>query len=176
MLFRPYIGVTGAWMKEEWRFKYIGTSIATNKQKWKFHGGGMRIGFDLDWLIGLGFSLDSKFSIASILGSYHQKSYSYTNNTGPDETGIPDLVQDARLHDNRIATNLQFFLGPSYNRNFSSCGFKIFLGYELNTWFNLHETIQPVNFSPRSIDNRYTNLKRGVLAFHGLTSGLTLSF
>ncbi|MCB0510887.1 MAG: hypothetical protein KDC82_08985 [Bacteroidetes bacterium] len=172
-----YMGLTGGWLNEEWRFVYIGTSMNPNKQKWKFHGGGMRIGLNTDWALGYGFTLLGKFSIAELLGYYRQKSFSFSTNTGPDGNGIGNIVQNVTYSDNRIATNLQFFMGISYSRKLcKSLITSIYIGYEINSWLNLHETIQSVSSSTRSFDGRSTLLKRGTLSLHGLTTGMSFYF
>lgn len=173
-----FMGLTGGWLKEEWRFKYVGVTTDNNKQKWKFSGGGMRIGFNMNWSLGAGFNLEGKFSIAELLGNYQQMSYSVDSNTAENgfNRGVPYATQNARYSDNRLVTNLQFFMGPSYNWGVSWLKGKLYAGYELNSWMNLHETIQAADQPIVSIDGRATLLKRGVLSFHGFTGGAAFYF
>ncbi|MEX0961372.1 MAG: Lpg1974 family pore-forming outer membrane protein [Simkaniaceae bacterium] len=179
LLFRLMMGLTGSWIDQEWKFNYYGLNNAAAKynSEWAFSGGGMRLGLDIDWYIGKGFSLFGKATVASLIGFYKN------NIEGINQFNQNDLspvkVQDSHYNDQRLAYNTQFLMGPMWGKMISFWGIEVFAGYELNTWFNIQEqyleTEENASFQ-NLFQSKRTIINRGQLGFQGFSGYIKLIF
>ena len=179
MIVRPSMGLTGTWMDREFDVKYNGAgnpaNLTHNRDKWEFHGGGMRVGVDIDWYLGKGFSIYGKSSIAALLGFYKNTYESDTNNA---TTGNPPAtIQNARYDDQRIATNIQVQLGPAWGKMWGDIGVLLFAGYEVNAWFNVEEVRYGLPTNTNStITPRQTVINDSSLGLQGFVGKLQVNF
>jgi hypothetical protein len=165
-----HMGATIAWLNHHFRTTYYPVEGATRyngilHRRWNFKGGGIKTGFSTDWYLGNGLSIFSTFNISALYGSlqnyFKQISVSYSS-TDPIYP-----VQGNRLHDHRVVCSLQFLAGPSFGWRFSDWGFNLSAGYELNLWYNVHETL----FSEIAVStsSRVSRYEIGTLGLQGLT-------
>ncbi|NGX56588.1 MAG: hypothetical protein K1060chlam5_00831 [Candidatus Anoxychlamydiales bacterium] len=163
-------GLTAAKLRQTWSVKYQNDSSQTNDiyNKWKFYGVGLKIGSDIDWFWGHDFYLTANGFASSNIGRYH--------NVWRMNASIDSLERADAIYKNyRLAFHTLFLLGPSYQRSFENNRFEMFLGYELNSWFNVHEKI----VSTRSTSDDPSSIpinNSGVFSMHGLSARLTLDF
>ncbi|MBS0619969.1 MAG: hypothetical protein JSS61_00725 [Verrucomicrobia bacterium] len=177
ILLKLQMGATGAWIEEKFHYKYIGTPAVTaatvrGKQNFDFRGGGMRIGINLDWFIGSGFSLIGNATTACLVGHYHQHATNRTSNAGATP---PQTLQDSRYRDTRLATHTQLSLLPAWGITGRHVAFLIYGGYEFNYWTNLVE-IYRSDSSVNSYTGRATLRSSGNLGIQGITAGASLKF
>ena len=189
IIMRKFISFTGAWLWQNWRFSCVGGpsnktpgisgNTTTGKENWKFSGGGLRLGLATDWFLGKGLSIDSKVSMAGYLGHYHHHSETFFGNQDLPTLGFniaPQYAKNVLYNDTRLAFHTQFALLPAWGMMFKNWGIKMYVGYELNLWLNLHEVYKVAAISPLSIDGRELTINRGLLGLHGLTSGVSVVF
>jgi hypothetical protein len=169
---RLFGGLTGGKIQQKWDVVY--TDVTSQNEnvynKWKFTGLGLRLGLDIDWFWTNYFYFTGKMSLAPLIGKYDYLG----------QINGPNNVQHAhfKYDQYRGAYNVQAYLGPSYQRAFCKNRFELFVGYELNSWFNVHEKI--INSSVSS--SNYLNTEEvpsincGLFLLHGLTSRLTVDF
>ena len=131
-------GITGAWMCQNWQVHYYDENNIDRcfKPKWHYKGGGIRLGTDMDWLLGKGFSLMLKGSFASMMGNYDNRTYAYDTNM---MNGQRTVIANTHYDDFRIVSTWKLAFGPSWQWRFKDVFMKLFAGYELNTWYNLSE-------------------------------------
>ncbi len=179
LIVRPTMGLTGTWMDREMDVKYNGVGSPSNethnRDKWEFHGGGMRVGIDLDWYIGSGFSLFGKSSLAALIGYYKNTFEADTNNAGSNLP--PATIENAKYDDQRIATHLQMQMGPQWGKMWNDVGILIFAGYEVNAWFNVEEMrySNPTN-TTSTITPRHTVINTSTLGMQGFVGKIQLNF
>ncbi len=166
---RIYSGFTAAFIGQNWYLKYRSQKDETNIfNRWRFRAGGFKLMTGFDWFWRKDFYITAKTSFASLIGRYKNRAYQESN---------PYPVRPVRdfiFKDIRLAYNVMFLLGPSYQKNLCNSRIEVFAGYELSTWFNLHEIYRSsANASGRS---KETWLNRGVFSLHGLTTRLTCDF
>lgn len=163
-------GGTVTWMDQNWNIRYFDSSVEALTQirnRWDFVGGGFRFGTMVDWYFGGDFYLTAATTFASVLGSYHNK----TKQTDRTRSAI---IRDARYHDVRPAFSVQAIFGLSWQKNFCSSRMELFGGYELNSWFNLHEIYRSTSGTPQ--EAKETGVKSSAIALQGLTTRMTFDF
>jgi hypothetical protein len=163
-------GLTSTRLRQEFNIAYENNLNEKNDifNKWKFYGLGLKLGSDLDWFWGNDFYLSASAYEASIIGRYHNVYKMKATTDSLDRA-------DAMYKDYRLAFHVNFLLGPSYQRSFEKNRFEIFLGYELNTFFNLNEIIQSTR-STASDPSSTPIHNSSAFSMHGLTARLTLDF
>jgi hypothetical protein len=194
IIMRVLLGGTGAWIDQHWHYKYLpgdfiidgfdagSGATVRGKENWKFSGGGVRLGLDMDWFAGKGFSILSEGSFALFFGSYSKLSYNEVNNhfppglPPPPEPQFPQVINNLRQHDDRFVFHTRLSFLPAWGMHFNKWGFLLYAGYELNFFANLQEVLRPLSFSDRSFDGRETGFTYGFLGIQGLTAGLKLDF
>ncbi|MBN2480080.1 MAG: hypothetical protein JXA94_07625 [Parachlamydiales bacterium] len=156
-------------LKNSWFTNYLFVSADNNVlSKWKFLAGGFKLGLFLDWFLGKNFYLTGKMSASALIGRY--------TNTWQMKTSITTSeIADVKYKDHRISYNTDFLLGPSYQISTSSNRIEIFIGYELNSFFNLHEVFRSTG-SATANAQRVTTANGGTLSLHGLDLRLTVDF
>lgn len=168
-------GLTGAIILQRWQTNYTDNAFVTTvHNRWRFIGAGLRTGIFLDWYWTHDIYITGSFSFASLLGRYrnHSKIQTTANPSGLDN---PDVAfQDLFKKDLRIANQVQFLFGPSWQKNFTSLRVEIFAGYELTSWWNLQEIYRSLSGTPEAPKQIFTNTS--LLALQGLTTRLTLDF
>lgn len=135
-------GLTAGWMNQD--FKVNSTVVttdseivnATNKYEWGYWGIGFRIGGQVDWFWGKDFYFTGKTTGAVLIGRYRNGTKEDLFNT---TTEVASTVAHSNFADYRGVYNFQFMLGPSWQKSFSKTRYELFLGYEMNSWFNLAE-------------------------------------
>ena len=163
-------GLTGAWLKHNWNIVYYGTdnSIENHiKPKWLFKGIGPKVGLRANWLLGKGFIWHTHGFLATILGNYDNK-FKYTVYTN----GVEQIRARSHLDDYRLATNINFLLGPGFKKCFENWAFNLFIGYEASIWYNVHQ-IDRERFKHSNPQTRHV---LGQLEMNGLTTTLNISF
>lgn len=154
ILFNFFTGATGAWIQEEWKFSYIcfenasvpGLATITHNN-WSFRGGGMRAGVDTNWHLGKGFGIFNKFSMAALVGSFLQK-----KSVLLDPPVLPpgfDIFTNPFGHTREdeiwVVPNTQLEFGLNWNHRFCSWAMSLMLGFEINTWYDLHQYHQSMS-------------------------------
>ncbi len=168
-------GLTGALFSQRWQTNYFDTNNSTDvKNRWRFIGAGMRMGVVMDWFWTSDIYLLGGFSLASLLGRYHNLSKIETT-ANPGGLNNPDVpFQDINKKDLRLANQIQFFLGPSWEKSWTSLRAEVFAGYELNSWWNLQEIYRSLAGSADQAKQIFTNTS--MLSLHGLSARITLDF
>jgi hypothetical protein len=105
------------------------------------------------------------------LGSYQNKTLQTTNFSGYDPS-IP--IRNAHFSDIRPAASGQFYLGPSYQKNFTNQRLEIFFGYEWVSWLNLQEIFR--SSSGTLAEAKQTAINSSLLALQGLTTRVSLDY
>jgi hypothetical protein len=165
-----------SWMDQFWKILYQdGGSFETKiENRWRFIGGGLRIGVLFDWYWFMNIYMTGGSTFAALLGSYHNQA-KQTTNFQPSGLFNPSLpVRNAHFEDIRPAFEGQFYLGPSYQKNFTNQRFELFVGYELTTWWNVQEIFRSTNGAPSEAKETWINTS--LLALQGLTARATLDF
>lgn len=165
-----------AWMDQFWKILYADSGSFQTKiaNRWSFIGGGLQIGTMFDWYWFTNVYMTGGANFAALLGSYHNSAVQ-TTNFQPGASFNPSLpVRDAHLHDVRPAFQGQFYLGPSYQKNFPNQRLEIFVGYELVAWLNLQEIYHSTSGAPS--DPKETWFNTSALALQGLTARAILDF
>ena len=169
-------GITAVWINQDWRVNYFSAiqNSTTIINRWRYWGIGMRGGISFDWFWGYDIYLSGTFSTALVVGHYHNHAKQETSTpviTG-DDPSVP--VRDVRYKDYRMSFTHQFVLGPSYQKSFGSFRFEIFAGYEMTLWTNLQEVFRST--AGPADQAKETWINDGLVALHGLTTRLSLSF
>ena len=122
---------------------------------------------DFDWILKYGFRWSGKSCIAAIYGNYDSwmQVYDLPTNT---------FYENSHLDDFRVIPNLQFLLGPSWEKSFCSFNFKIYLNYEINVWLNLSQTNRSLYQGAAS--NPQSRFTKNNLQMYGLTLNGYLNF
>ncbi len=164
-------GLTGGWFKQNWTITYYGQgqtgTITKIKPKWRFKGGGIKTGVSADWELGQGFNWSCLSAIAAIYGNYDNRMkllHRYPS------TGVDLVLEFIHYDDFRVVTNLQLQMGPSWEKQYKSWGMRMFAGYEINSWFNVHEILrEEFHASTDSITNPQSRHVSSPIQMHGLT-------
>lgn len=160
-------GITGGRIAQTWKIGYTSTTGYESllKHKWKFTGIGLRLGLDVDWFWFSDIYLTTKATLAGLMGKYKNSSKQTTTSSqfGRDPS-IPG--RDSKYDDYRMIENLQCQFGPSWQKSWRYCRTELFLGYEFNSWLNLHE----VFYSGESVPGggKSTINMNSMLTMHGL--------
>ena len=170
-------GASVAWIDQFWKIEYFDAAsdetAITNR--WKFVGGGLKIGTLFDWYWFTNIYMTGGTTFAALLGSYSNESLQTANFAPVEGAYNPSIpLRNAHFKDVRPAFTGQFYLGPSYQRNFSNNRIEIFVGYELIAWMNLQENFHSTSGSPAA--TKETWLNTGMIALQGLTSRVTVDF
>ena len=164
------------WMDQFWKVLYADSGSFETKiaNRWKFIGGGLKIGTTFDWYWFTDIYMTGGTSFGALLGSYHNLAEQRTN-FQPTPSFNPALpVRYAHFCDVRPAFQGQFYLGPSYQKNFTNQRLEIFAGYELVAWLNLQEIYRSTSGSPS--DAKETLINTGLVALQGLTARVSVDF
>jgi len=173
-------GLTVAWMNQDWSIKYLSENTFSKlKNNWDFWGIGFRTGGTADCFLGYDFYITAKATAAVLLGRYHNHGLQKTNFIPPSayppsafNTHIP--IRKAYYEDTRCVYTVQFVVGPSWQKNFSSSRVEIFAGYEITSWFNVLEVFRSI---PGTNDySQQTIINNGPMSLDGLTARLTIDF
>jgi hypothetical protein len=162
-------GLSAIWIKRDWVLKFYdyGNNIRVIKPSWHFKGVGLKTGLDFDWILKNGFFWSGKSCIAGIFGNFDSwmKTYDLPSNT---------LYENSHLDDFRIVTNVQFLLGPSWQKDFNNFNLKLYANYETNIWFNLAQ----VNRSSyqTTASNPQSRFTKNTLQMYGLTLFASINF
>lgn len=171
---RFLLGPSGLFVTQDVDFNYLGTSLTNTifgREDFRFSGIGLRIGFDADWHYQYGLGLKAALSFAPIFGNYRHKMDSYLDLTGSSTTAITV----AKFHEQRMITQAQILLGPTWGRKWRDVGLLLFVGWELNHLWNLQETYRGLISTAGS--NTYPAFyTEGLVGFQGLTASFTVNF
>lgn len=164
------------WMNQNWVVQYKDAVPNTTKvgNRWRYIAGGLRIGTMFDWFWSSDFYVTAAATTAVTLGSYQNKSKQMTTfqPTGSDNTSVP--IRNAIYEDIRPAFLVQAVIGPSWQKSYTNSRVEVFAGYEINTWFNIHEIFRSTGGSASSAKQTWTNT--GAIALQGLTFRVTVDF
>ena len=163
-------GGSVAWINQTWQLDYKTVSAETIqvRNQWQFIGGGLRLGCSLDWFLDFwNLYFTSSTTCATFLGTYDNQSKQITSTQT-----LP--VGNTHFSDVRPVFAFQAMFGPSWQKNFTAARMEIFAGYEINTWFNLHEIYNSTSGSPES--SKPTWITSGLVALQGLTTRMTVDF
>lgn len=163
-------GLSGIWIKRDWETRYFDS--ASNSRviipTWHFKGAGIKSGLDFDWKMRKGFSWNGRSAIATIFGNYDTWMRAYDNVDS-------NKVENAHLDDFRVVTNLQFQLGPAWQKDFTNAKLKLITNYEMNVWFNLSQTNRSL-YQISATSNAQSRFTNNIVQMHGLTFLAMLNF
>ncbi len=159
--YRPFIGMTGAWINQHARIFYEGGNIPG--QKWRIHthndfkGAGARVGIDSNWHLGAGFSFFGNLATALLLGHFDL-----------DQTQSQQEIAFLKLNSdlNLLSPMVQLVSGLAWDINFhrDRCHFGLSAGFETQYWWRQNQL------------ERFTDIDAPLfvrasedLAFYGLT-------
>lgn len=168
-------GIQGAWLKEDWRVTYLGIdeNHTFHKNNWKYGAGGLHLGLKTDWYLGCGFKAYLNGSCGALYGSH--STFSFID----PEAFTGGYFQDFSPEDTRVATAGQIQGGLSWCRQFNCFLLNLFICYELNTWFNVHEQYR-VSFggqgSTNPLNEKVRILTTCPVNLQGLTAGFSLEY
>lgn len=169
-------GATVAWMDQDWHIDYrdSGSSLTKIRSRWKYIGGGLRIGTMVDWFWWSDIYMTGLATTAITLGTYRNQT-KQTTNVALDEGDNPAIpVRNADYRDVRPAFTIQGVFGPSWQKTFTSTRWEVFVGYEINTWFNLQEVYRSTAATPTQAKETWINTS--AIALQGLTTRVTVDF
>ena len=175
ILFRYSLGVTGAWIHDNWLVQYFAPAQNVfHKSNWTFQGGGFRTGVESDWHFGKGFGLFGKFAAAGLAGAYH-----YKNKISVVPSSVPvliDPVQDVSSWDCIIAPMTQLALGFNWGTVWGGCAIQFMVGGEINTWYDLHQFLQDPQDVQAIANDRLLYRDTSNVNLYGLTARFNLDF
>ncbi|NGX62865.1 MAG: hypothetical protein KR126chlam6_00267 [Candidatus Anoxychlamydiales bacterium] len=169
---RLFGGFTGGRIKQNWNVTYIDLNSQTERilNRWRFLGVGLRLGLDIDWFWGKDFYLTGKLSTAPLVGRHKN-----IGKITADTSGV--AFEDIRYSKYRGAYNVDGYVGFSYQRSFQCTRFELFAGYELDSWFNVHEILRPSSITSQSLTTELpVDMSNGLFLMHGLTARVTVDF
>ena len=172
MIFRFFVGPTGAWIDQDWTVKYFSSdNDEVANVDWDYHAGGLRFGMSNEWYIKCGFGIVSQLSFGGYVGSYdnHEKIVQTFKNPARTITR-----QDTKLDETRFAFNPQFLIGLKWGKVFQSCAISLYAAYEINPWFNLHMVNRALLGT--GADSRISNISDGIFTPQGLNLNFSFSF
>lgn len=174
LLLNLFAGFSGAWIDQDWTIEYgSGSLFEYVESDWRFFGGGLKMGLNSDWNFCQGWSLFSEISVATLVGSY-KNSLDITQFYFTSSTNSTQVDTSSLLDDTRAAYYFHFLLGPSWGKVYPCWGVKLFVGYELDSWFNLHEIT--ATDDQTNAGQRLNLFSQGTLCLQGLTANLTFNF
>jgi hypothetical protein len=163
LIFRPFIGLKGAWIDQGAHFHYEGGYIPEGQTfrthfENEFKGAGPLVGIESNWEVGEGFCLFGNLATALVAGQFHNEQQQHQ--MGGSEVVHLDTVF------NLVSPTLQLAAGIGWDRNFhrDMCHVGISLGFESQYWWNQNQT-------EKFTDDRLPTYTRqsGDLALYGLT-------
>jgi len=165
--------LTAGRMQQKWNITYTDVTDQIERvfREWKFIGVGFRMGLDFEWFWGNDFYLGGKTTFAPFVGKY-------TNRGSIFNEGSNTYFEDVKYDQYRGAFNIQFLLGPSYQKSFRCNRIELFAGYELNSWFNVHEIIRTSGQANAQLfySEKLARINNGMFLLHGLSTRLTIDF
>jgi len=178
ILLRFLSGPTGLFIDQDWLVEYFPYNVGDDafidkiNNDWDFSGGGIRLGFDLEWYLGAGFGFLSRVTTAGFVGSYrYKRRYKETNFL----TNQSETLSRADYDDTRAVAHVQINLGPNFGTKFCGAALKLFAGYEMQSFFNLAE-INRSGFDTGGTTPRISHISRGLVTLQGLTLKLEMSY
>jgi hypothetical protein len=186
ILFNFFAGPTGALIYEQWKVK--GVDIGTNPNvttkttnKWTFRGAGMRGGLEANWHMGSGFGLHNKFSFATIIGAYNNKKTCQVTATGDANATISSLltpyIWNTTQENTWVVPETQLEFGLNWNHRFCHWAMSLELGFEINTWYDLHQYQQAESTDPTTADSeKFEYRNASPVSLWGTNARLNFSF
>jgi hypothetical protein len=161
--FRPYFGLKGGWIDQHAKIVYRGGFIPEGQAfsihlKNDFKGAGPRVGLQLYWHLGAGFSLFSDMAAAFLIGPLNNhQTQEQLNGTEPIRW---------KIHQHLVSPNLQLVAALNWDRNFRQerCHFGLSAGFETQMYWSQN---QIERFTSEETPNYLRT--DGDLAFYGLT-------
>ncbi|MES2345616.1 MAG: Lpg1974 family pore-forming outer membrane protein [Chlamydiota bacterium] len=188
LILRGLFGISGVWLDQHWKYTYLpGLQISNGvsekgstvkgKENWKFSAGGFRLGLDMNWFIGKGFTLLTDGSLAVFFGPYSNLSFNKTNNhlLAGGGQGLPQVTTNLKINDHRFSMHTRLAIMPAWGKQFNHFGFLVYAGYELNLFTNLQEVYRS-SADTASYVQRLTSFTYGLLGMQGLTAGINFDF
>ena len=168
-------GFSAGLIDQDWNIRYKSTANEIKVDlDWDFQGVGLKAGFSSDWHIARGFGLFTQVAFTGLVGSYdntfNQLSWAIT-----PSSSTPSIIRNSDFNDTRLAYSFQILLGANWGKIYENWGVNLFLGYEMNPWFNLHE-INRSAVESGGFDGRDTKLSRGLLCLQGINANLSFMF
>ncbi len=170
LVFRPFIGLKGAWIDQDAHIRYEGGYIPagqTFRTRFEndFKGAGPLIGVDSNWLLGYGFSFFGDFAAALVIGHFDIDQDQFQL----DDAKVVDFNSDFNL----VSPTVQMIAGLAWDRNFNSdrCHVGLSAGFEAQFWWDQNQTEQ---FTDK--DFPIYVREKGDLAFYGLTMRARFDF
>lgn len=168
-------GLTGVDIKQTWKVRYkdLSDNHSHIRNTWKFFGMGLRLGLHVDWFMGYDIYLTGQMSTALLSGRYNNRSFQKTDAFTP---GADNSVAFRNTHfrDTRLAPSLQMLAGLSWQKTFESVRATLFAGYELTSWFNLHQIYRTPLSAPTAGKDTFIN--DSAVSLQGLTVSGNLDF
>jgi len=174
---RLVAGFAGAWMDQYWAVRYFDSAnqVSLVRNRWKFGGAGFRLGIMADWFWTNDIYLTLRGSIAALVGAYKNTAFQ-TTSVKPDASYNPSFpIRDSTYRDARSTANLQFLVGPSWQKSWEKVRTELFAGYEITSWMNLQEIYFSMQGIP-AVASQQTNINTGILTLQGLTTRFSIDF
>ncbi|MCB1109541.1 MAG: hypothetical protein KDK64_01040 [Chlamydiia bacterium] len=174
MIFRFFMGSTGGWFDNNWKWKYFSSNNEENSfvSNWNFSGGGVRGGFQGEWYLCYGFGLGGTLSTALLYGYYENQ---YRMKIIAPQNLPPFFKDKSEFGDHRIVPHMQLAFGPNWGIMINKIVLKLYVQYELNLLFNLHEVHRSLQ-EGSIIDGRNSRYAYGNIGLQGLNFGACLAF
>ncbi len=170
LVFSPFFGLKGAWIKQHAHFDYEGGYIPVGQTyhtyfKNDFKGAGPLVGTEMNWQLGAGFSLFGDLSSAFLVGQFENEQKQKQLDGGE----VVHLDNDHNL----VSPFLQLLAGVAWDYNFNEdrCHFGLSAGFETQYFWGQNQTEQ------FTADTHPTYVRqKGDLSFYGLTLQARLDF
>lgn len=168
---RLFAGVRFADTDQDFEFGYDGRDFTETEVDISrdFSGFGPRIGGDVRWLMGSGFSAFGRAAGSLLVGDMRSR-YTETDNSGQD------LVTDLnRTNRDQLIPVAELALGLNWSGKLSEqLGADLSVGYEYQNWFNAYNTSTFVDDSSPGVLSE----RSGDISFRGffVRTGLSLDF
>ncbi|HEY2810856.1 MAG TPA: Lpg1974 family pore-forming outer membrane protein [Rhabdochlamydiaceae bacterium] len=169
LCFRPFFGMTGAWIDQRAQFHYLGGAILLGevdrvKTRNDFKGAGPRFGLGSNWQWGGGFSLFGNLATALVMGHFDLQN---KQQQGPLET----IHLNSDL--NQVSPALQLVAGIAWDRRYHrdlwhcglSLGFESLYYWRQNQMERFTDTLTPTYVRADSDLGFYGLTLRGRLDF-----------
>ncbi len=168
---RPFIGVRGLWIDQDYSVSYKGGTVAPSDQdniaiESDFWGVGLRMGVNSLWGIGKGFSLYGNGSASLLSGNFdiHEK----------EKLQKADLERfNIKSDVSTVVADADLSLGLQWDYLFSKdrYHFGVKLGWECDIFFNQNQL-----FNFLGTDSSSINSAKDDLSFQGVTLGFRFDF
>lgn len=175
ILIRPFFGMQGAWISQKWAVTYTGGDGEKTffQNNWDYEAGGIHLGLNSEWYIAYGLGLFMNGTLSSLYGNHRLLC------TMDPEIFTGGPFQKITPNEHRVAQALQLSAGITWGMAFDPIAFRILLGYELNTWFNINELYR-VNLAGNGTtapnNEKIPLLTNTSLNLQGLIAGFVLEF